>query len=152
MRLKCLLLICALLVSPNVQAVEPDEVLSDPALELRARELSKGLRCLVCRNQSIDDSDALLAKDLRVVVRERLVEGDTDEEVLNFVVDRYGEFVLLTPKFSPKNAVLYLGGPLMLLFGVWAALRAMRSPSSSLAAEPTPLSEDEIQKLKKLDD
>ncbi len=117
------LLILALLMPLPVGAVQPSEVLADPALEQRARDLSKGLRCLVCRNQSIDDSDAELAKDLRLVVRERLVEGDTNDEVLDYVVARYGEYVLLKPRFSPVSAALWLGGPILLLIGGFVAWR-----------------------------
>lgn len=95
-------------------AVNPDEVLDDPALEARARELSLDLRCLVCQNQSIDDSNAELARDLRLLVRERLVAGDSDEDVINYVVSRYGEFVLLTPRFSVKTVLLW-GAPLVIL-------------------------------------
>lgn len=134
-----------------VHGVEPDEILDDPVLESRARELSKGLRCLVCRNQSIDDSDASLAKDLRVVVRERLVAGDSDPEVLEFVVDRYGEYVLLKPRFTIGNAALYLGGPVLLLVGGFAFWRMTRTKKSDAPAKvPTPLSEDEQRKLNAL--
>ena len=97
-------------------AVLPDEVLADPVLEARARGLSSELRCLVCQNQSIDDSDAELARDLRVLVRERIAVGDTDAEVLDYVVSRYGEFVLLRPRFNLRNALLW-GTPLILLIG-----------------------------------
>ncbi|MBS3650783.1 cytochrome c-type biogenesis protein CcmH [Pseudaminobacter sp. 19-2017] len=97
-------------------AVQPDEVLADPVLESRARTLSAELRCMVCQNQSIDDSDADLAKDLRVLVRERLIAGDTDEQVLDFIVSRYGEFVLLKPRLSARNALLW-GAPVVLLIG-----------------------------------
>ncbi len=104
-----------LLLTLPALAVEPDEILADPALEARAREISKELRCLVCRNESIDDSNAGLARDLRLLVRERLVAGDSDAEVMAFVVSRYGEFVLLRPLFSGANLLLWLAGPLMLL-------------------------------------
>ena len=132
-------------------AVQPEEILDDPVLEDRARELSKGLRCLVCRNQSIDDSDAELAKDLRVVVRERLVEGDTDTEVLDFVVDRYGEYVLLKPRFTAGNALLYLGGPLLLILGGVAFWRMTRQRDLVVNdAGPSPLTEEEQRKLAQL--
>ena len=97
-------------------AVEPDEVLKDPALETRARALSQELRCLVCQNQSIDDSDAQLARDLRILLRERLKAGDSDQQVLDFLVARYGEFVLLRPRLRPHTILLWLT-PLMLLAG-----------------------------------
>jgi cytochrome c-type biogenesis protein CcmH len=142
-------LIFALTVHSPVKAVEPSEILENPVLESRARELSKGLRCLVCRNQSIDDSDASLAKDLRVVVRERLVAGDTDGEVLDFVVDRYGEYVLLKPRFSIGNAALYLGGPLLLIIGGFSFWRMTRKPAEAVATArgPAPLTEEEKRKL-----
>ena len=114
--MKRILLILSLIMSLPVYAVQPDEILDDPVLEERARELSKGLRCLVCKNESIDDSDAALARDLRLLVRERLVAGDSDEEVLDFVVERYGEFALLQPKFGGSNLVLWIAGPLQLHF------------------------------------
>lgn len=113
-------------------AVQPDEILDDPALEARAREISAGLRCLVCRNESIDESNADLARDLRLLVRERLVAGDSDAEVVSFVVERYGEYVLLKPSASGANLILWLAGPLMLALallgaGVYVA-RRRRSP------------------------
>ena len=104
----------ALLVAAPAAAVQPNEVLQDERLEARARDLSAHLRCMVCQNQSIDDSDAELARDLRVLVRERLVAGDSDEEVVDYVVSRYGEFVLLKPRFSLRNALLW-GTPIVLL-------------------------------------
>lgn len=98
-------------------AVQPSEMLDDPVLEERARRLSAGLRCMVCQNQSIDDSDAELARDLRVLVRERLAAGESDEEVIDYVVSRYGEFVLLRPSFSARNALLWATPALLLLIG-----------------------------------
>lgn len=95
--------------TPSVWAVEPSEILDDPILEQRARAISKRLRCLVCQNQSIDESDAGLARDLRIIVRERLVAGDSDDEVIGFVVARYGDWVLLKPPFKPSTWVLWLG-------------------------------------------
>lgn len=118
-------LLSLVLASPAL-AVRPDEILSDPALEARARALSQNLRCLVCRNENIDDSDADLAHDLRVLLRERLVAGDTDEQAMAYLVDRYGEFVLLKPTASGANLVLWLAGPLALVLGggiAWATLR-----------------------------
>ncbi len=102
------------LVSFEAQAVEPDEMLSDPKLEARARAISTNLRCLVCQNQSIDDSHADLAKDLRILVRERLTKGDTDEQAIGYIVDRYGEYVLLKPRMSAHTLILWFG-PLVLL-------------------------------------
>ncbi len=127
-------------------AVQPDEVLADPALEARARAISANLRCMVCQNQSIDDSDAELARDLRVLVRERLLAGDTDEEVYAFVVARYGEFVLLKPAFSARNALLWAAPVVILLAGGGFLLmrrRAVRSPA-------TPLTRAEEERLEAL--
>ena len=101
-----------------VFGVEPDEILSDPALEIRARKISLELRCLVCRNENIDSSNAELARDLRVVVRERLVLGDTDDDVLNYVHARYGDFVLLRPKFLGWSIILWMIGPLSFIIGL----------------------------------
>jgi cytochrome c-type biogenesis protein CcmH len=98
-------------------AVQPDEIMPDPAKEARARELSRELRCMVCQNQSIDDSDAPLARDLRLLVRERIATGDSDSQVIEFLVARYGEFVLLKPRFSPHTLLLWLLPPLALIGG-----------------------------------
>src|SRR6056297_1841107 len=102
-------------------ALQPDEILDDPKLEERARDISSGLRCLVCRNESIDDSNAGLARDLRLLVRERLVAGDSNEEVVDFVVDRYGEYVLLNPRVTGSNLLLWMAGPIMLGAGLVVA-------------------------------
>jgi cytochrome c-type biogenesis protein CcmH len=131
-----------------VQAVQPDEILDDPALEARARAISHGLRCLVCQNQSIDDSDAPLAKDLRVLVRERLKEGDSDQEIEEFVVARYGEFVLLKPRLSPQTLILWLATPAVLLGGLLLVFLAHRHRSR--AATPSGLSKAEQARLKQL--
>ena len=118
MRSLCLIIALLTFVAvPCAMAVEPDEVLSDATLEARARALSKELRCMVCQNQSIDDSEAPLARDLRILVRERLQAGDSDRQVIDFLVARYGEFVLLRPRFSWHTAVLWLGPAAMLLIG-----------------------------------
>src|SRR5262245_4190290 len=131
-------------------AVEPGEVLKDPALEARARHLSQELRCLVCQNQSIDDSNAELARDLRVLVRERLAAGDTDAAVLAFVEARYGEFVLLRPRLGWHTLLLWLT-PLLLLAGAaYALLRHVRQNRSAAAAQPAPLSSAEQQRLEAL--
>jgi cytochrome c-type biogenesis protein CcmH len=111
------LLLLFLLAMPAF-AVSPDEVLADPVLEHRARDISAGLRCLVCQNQSIDDSDADLAKDLRVLVRERLVAGDSDEQVRQYLVDRYGEFVLLNPRINNHTILLWIAAPTLLILGL----------------------------------
>ena len=112
-----IVLTLTLVASPRVEAVQPDEILADSALEGRARALSKELRCMVCQNQSIDDSDAPLARDLRVLVRERLQAGDSDGQVIDFLVARYGEFVLLKPRFSLHTALLWLGPAAVMLIG-----------------------------------
>jgi cytochrome c-type biogenesis protein CcmH len=130
-------------------AVQPDEVLADPVLESRARAISEGLRCLVCQNQSIDDSDAPLAKDLRLLVRERLKAGDSDQEIVDFIVARYGEFVLLKPRLSGHTMILWFATPLVLagaLLLVWLAYRRRVSAAQGLK----PLSASEKRKLKRL--
>ena len=135
-------------------AVAPDEVLDDPKLEARARDLSAGLRCMVCQNQSIDDSDAPLAKDLRILVRERLKAGDSDEEVIAFLVDRYGEFVLLKPRLSLHTIVLWGLAPAVLLIGGAVLLfnargRAGREKVAAAAPEAR-LSTDEKAELDRI--
>lgn len=112
-----------------VYAVQPDEVLDDPVLEGRARELSKELRCLVCRNENIDESNADLARDLRLVLRERLVAGDSDQEALDFIVDRYGEYALLKPTATGGNWLLWAAGPLMLLMALVMSFFYLRKRS-----------------------
>ena len=132
-------------------AVQPDEVLDNPALEARARDISKGLRCLVCQNESIDDSNASLARDLRLLVRERLVEGDSNEEVVEFIVDRYGEFVLLKPRFSWNTILLWAVAPLGLLLGAIVLLVAARRRTRTLATtRTTSLSDEEQAKLDRI--
>ena len=144
------LMLLALLVPGPGYAVQPDEVLDDPALEERAREISKELRCLVCRNESIDDSNAGLARDLRLLVRERLVAGDSDEEVIDFVVDRYGEYVLLNPVASGSNLVLWLAGPVMLLLGGLLAAVYIRSRSGAKPEGEAGLSAAEEARLREI--
>ena len=119
MRISSIVLGLLILVSPAL-AVNPKEMLNDPLLEARAREISKGLRCVVCQNQSIDDSDASLARDLRIVVRDRLLAGDSDKEVTNYVVSRYGDFVLLRPPFKAATLVLWLGPLIFCLLALLA--------------------------------
>jgi cytochrome c-type biogenesis protein CcmH len=126
-------------------AVQPDEILKDQALEARARALSRELRCMVCQNQSIDDSDATLARDLRLLVRERLTAGDSDSQVINFLVARYGEFVLLRPRFAWHNAVLWLTPLLVLIAGAIAIFLAVRRQRAAPAAAP--LSAEEERRL-----
>ncbi len=118
--------------SVPAQAVNPDEILADPVLETRARAISAELRCLVCQNQSIDDSDAQLARDLRLLVRERLVLGDSDTEVVEYIVARYGEYVLLKPYFGWHTLALWAIAPLMLLLSTIAAILAVRTRNARL--------------------
>ena len=145
--------IFVLAISSSVVAVEPDEVLDNLSLEERARQISKGLRCLVCQNESIDESDAALARDLRVLVRERLQIGDSNEEVLQFVVDRYGEFALLRPKIDGVNYVLWWFGPLFLIFSIITAViyvRKLRKISKSSNDLSAPLNDEERKKLNEI--
>ncbi|MHA1559947.1 MAG: cytochrome c-type biogenesis protein [Alphaproteobacteria bacterium] len=141
--------VCVGLASPAT-AVLPDEVLDDPVLEERARALSTELRCLVCQNQSIDDSNAALARELRILLRERLVEGDTDQEIIDYLVERYGQFVLLKPQFNVFTAILWVAPGLLLAGGGVLALRVVRRRSSANAPENSELSAEEEQKLQKL--
>jgi len=134
------------LLAPAI-AVQPDEVLSDPALEARARALSLQLRCMVCQNQSIDDSDAPLAKDLRILVRERLKAGDSDTQIREFLVARYGQFVLLAPEKNLRTALLWLAPLLVLMAGCLVLLRYFRRRAS---AGPKPLTAEEKKRLEEL--
>ena len=146
--MKRLLLALVLAASPAF-AVQPDEMLADPALEARAREISKGLRCLVCRNESIDESNASLARDLRILLRERLSAGDSDAEAVQFIVARYGEYVLLNPVAGGANWLLWAAGPLMLLVAggtAWAYLRGRARP----VAPDQPLSAAEEERLRRI--
>ncbi|MEL6871839.1 MAG: cytochrome c-type biogenesis protein [Pseudomonadota bacterium] len=130
-------------------ALEPSERLADPALEARARALSAELRCVVCQNQSIDDSDAELAKDLRVKVRERLNAGDTDAEVKDFLVARYGEFVLLRPRVTLQTTLLWAAPALLLALAVWLLMR-MRAVQTAGDAQVAPLTREEQARLNEL--
>lgn len=133
MTLRAILLSLLIVFSPAVMAVGPDEILPDAGLEQRARDISAGLRCLVCQNQSIDDSDADLARDLRILVRERLVAGDTDAEVEQYVVDRYGEYVLLNPRLGSHTILLWAAAPVLLLVGLVALFVARRRVAAPVA-------------------
>ena len=146
-----LALIAALFFSASAFAVQPNEVLKDPALERRAREISAGLRCLVCQNQSIDDSDAQLAKDLRLLVRERLVAGDTNDQVESFLVQRYGEFVLLKPTFGAHTLLLWLTPALVLILGGIGAYAAMRRRPQAPAATLDDAEREALETLLKRD-
>ena len=137
--------------SVQALAVQPDEMLNDPKLEARARELSREIRCMVCQNQSIDDSEAPLARDLRLLVRERINKGDSDRQVLDFLVERYGEFVLLKPRLEGKTIILWALPPAALIAGVIGLLFSMRRRRSS-QSEPATLSAEELRKLSTLVD
>ena len=142
------LVLLLLLASVPARAVQPDEMLKDPALEARARTLSQQLRCMVCQNQSIDDSDAPLARDVRLLVRERLSAGDSDAQVVDFLVARYGEFVLLKPRIS-LHTVLLWGAPFAVLVigGIAFLLAGRRRAASDAALKLTPEEEARINAL-----
>ena len=153
--LRLLLIFTALVASPHAFAVQPDEILKDPAQEARARELSKQLRCMVCQNQSIDDSDAPLARDLRILVRERLQAGDSNPQVLDFLVQRYGEFVLLRPRLHWRTALLWLAAPVLLIGGglalfLLARRRSRGGPPDAALPQGGALTADEERRLAKL--
>ncbi|MEA2836899.1 MAG: cytochrome c-type biosis protein CcmH [Bradyrhizobium sp.] len=145
-------LMLALAMSSPARAVQPDEIMSDPARESRARELSRELRCMVCQNQSIDDSDAPLARDLRLLVRERIAAGDSDAQVMDFLVARYGEFVLLKPRLKPHTLLLWLLPPVALAGGGLALWMHGRRRTKAAAEEKSPikLTADEEAKLARL--
>lgn len=131
-------------------AVNPDEVLDDPVLEQRARSLSVGIRCLVCQNQSIDDSDAQLARDLRIIVREKLVEGLSDKQILDYLVERYGEFVLLKPRLNSQTILLWLLPLMTLIIGAVIALKTFGRAKAKEVTQIKNLSKDEEEKLSKI--
>jgi cytochrome c-type biogenesis protein CcmH len=143
--MKTVFLALSLLVATPVYAVQPQEVLQDPVMESRARDISKGLRCLVCRNENIDESNAQLATDLRLLVRERLLAGDSDVEVVDYVVDRYGEYVLLKPTLGGANKLLWIAGPVMLLLSLGIGISFVRRRQKE--TEIDPLSNDEAARL-----
>lgn len=145
--MKRLVILLAFLATP-LYAVQPDEILSDPALEARAREISQGLRCPVCQNENIDDSNAPISRELRILLRERLVEGDTDQGVVDFIVARYGEYVLLEPTKSGANLILWWAAPLMLLLAGGVGFATIRSRSNAKPEDA--LSEDEKKRLKEI--
>ncbi len=131
-------------LAPTARAVEPSEMLADPALESRARDIGRGLRCVVCQNQSIDDSAAEVARDMRRAVRERLTAGDSDDKVFAFMVARYGDYVLLRPPFKNTTLLLWLGTPLVLLVALAAILLGVRR---RVLRPPPPLSADERERI-----
>lgn len=142
--------VAAVLVTSPVFAVQPDEIMGDPAKEARARDLSRELRCMVCQNQSIDDSEAPLARDLRLLVRERIAAGDSDAQVIDFLVARYGEFVLLKPRVNQHTLVLWLVPPLALCGGglaLWFYSRRRKSDGDAPALQLTEEEEARIERL-----
>ncbi len=141
-----LVLVLMILVAP-AWGVEPDEILADPVLEARARDISQGLRCLVCRNENIDTSHAGIAKDLRLLVRERLLAGDSDEAVVSTIVDRYGEYVLLKPTFTFKNIVPWFAGPVLFLLGLFLSFKFI---TKSRPEPVVALSKEDKQRLDEL--
>ncbi len=145
-----LVLVFSLLAMFPLRAVESNEMLSDPGLEARARNLSRELRCLVCQNQSIDDSEAPLAHDLRVIVRERLKAGDTNTQVMDFLVARYGEFVLLKPRLSWHTLILWGAPPTTVLLGIVLLIVVSRRRRSALAPETVNLTSAEEDRLAEL--
>ena len=148
----CVLVVAAALCGP-AHAVQPDEIMADPAKEARARDLSRELRCMVCQNQSIDDSDAPLARDLRLLVRERIASGDSNSQVIDFLVARYGEFVLLKPRFTPHTLMLWLLPPLALAGGglaFWFYNRRRSNTGSATDPSLLHLTEEEQARLERL--
>jgi cytochrome c-type biogenesis protein CcmH len=151
--LACLFVVTVMMGGPAAYAVQPDEIMADPAKESRARDLSRELRCMVCQNQSIDDSEAPLARDLRLLVRERIAAGDSDAQVIDFLVARYGEFVLLKPRLNSHTWLLWLLPPLALGGGGLALWTYNRRRSRSAAAEDQGLlhlTEEEEARLERL--
>jgi cytochrome c-type biogenesis protein CcmH len=149
-RMIAVIVALALLGLPAVHAVQPDEIMADPAKEARARELSRELRCMVCQNQSIDDSEAPLARDLRLLVRERIAAGDSNSEVIDFLVARYGEFVLLKPRFERQTLLLWLLTPLALIAGglaLWLQIRRRSERGRDVSPPLTPEEEARLAAL-----
>lgn len=145
-----LVLLTLPMVAADSWAVQPDEVLDDPAQEARAREISAGLRCLVCQNESIDESNASLARDLRLLVRERILAGDSNEEVVDYIVARYGEFVLLKPTTGGWNVLLWAAGPLMFVIALGLGLVYVRRRASADAPAEAGLSDEERKRLEEI--
>jgi cytochrome c-type biogenesis protein CcmH len=145
--MRALLAVVFLMLATVAHAVEPSEMLKDPKLEARARAISQGLRCLVCQNENIDDSNASLAHDLRVLLRERLKAGDTDQQAIQYIVDRYGEFVLLQPTTKGANILLWIAGPVMAALGLGIAFVTIRARRRT--PEP-PLTDDEARRVEEL--
>ena len=151
--LSCVFALAVIVASPSAHAVQPDEIMADPAKELRARDLSRELRCMVCQNQSIDDSEAPLARDLRLLVRERIAAGDSDAQVIDFLVARYGEFVLLKPQLNSHTWLLWLLPPLALAGGgvaLWINGRRRTKSGTSQDDALFKLTADEEARLERL--
>ena len=149
--LRALALILAFVIAAPAFAVQPDEVLDDPALEARARALSQELRCVVCRGENIDESNAGIARDIRILLRERLKAGDSDQQVLDFMVERYGEYVLMRPTAKGANLFLWVAGPLMLLAALFVAFGYIRARSRASEREAAvALSPEEAKRLEEL--
>lgn len=144
------LLIVLMLLPTSLWAVQPDEVLSDPVMEERAREISKGLRCPICQNESIDESHANISRDLRLLVRDRLVEGDSDQQVVDFIVERYGEFVLLKPTINGSNWLLWAAGPIMLIIAAMVGIFYVRGREAARAPQEDALTEQEAARLREI--
>ena len=144
------LLACVMALSMPAQAVQPDEILPDPVLEQRARDISDGLRCLVCRNESIDESNADLARDMRLLVRERLVAGDSNEQVVAFIVERYGEYVLLRPTTQGTNLLLWIAAPTLFLIALGSAVIYLRRRETAAEAGGDALDAEEQRRLRAL--
>ncbi len=144
--MRYLILILAFLASPAL-AVQPDEVLDDPVLEARARELGQELRCVVCQGENIDESNAGIARDLRILVRERLKEGESNQEILDYVVSRYGEYVLMRPTWGGSNIILYVAGPVLLLLGLITGFFYLRGRATAQTAAGAALSKEEEDRL-----
>jgi len=144
--MRYLILILAFLASPAL-AVQPDEILDDPVLEARARELGQELRCVVCQGENIDESNAGIARDLRILVRERLKEGESNQEILDFVVSRYGEYVLMRPTWGGANIILYVAGPVLLLLALITGFFYLRGRATAQTAAGVALSREEEERL-----
>ena len=147
--MRYLILILAFLASPAL-AVQPDEVLDDPVLEARARELGQELRCVVCQGENIDESNAGIARDLRILVRERLKEGESNQEILDFVVSRYGEYVLMRPTWGGANIILYVAGPVLLLLAMITGFFYLRGRATAQTAAGVALSKEEEDRLSEI--
>lgn len=145
-------ILCLGLLFPlGVMGVEPNEILADPELEQRAREISQNIRCMVCQNENIDDSNAELARDFRLLIREKLVEGNSDQQIYDFIVDRYGEFALLKPRFNPQNWLLYFSGPILVLICLLLVFRRfkLRQNEEANTIKLTPEEEQKVEILRK---